>query len=220
MFNKSKEIENCPNCDASIKEGFLFSNLYLSDSEVEIIRLYYDQTADVYCEKCGREPLEIALDEMYEERAELQNKVQKLIDAIPVITTSTPHLWEYEVVGMVTGQSTTGTGVFSDFYSNITDLFGLQSESYNKKLRSGEDLCYAQLRLKTLHLGGNAVIATDIDYSEVGVEKGMLMVAMAGTAVKLTNTQVLGKNIKKNVEELSLASDRLQLIQDLLEAED
>ncbi|MCL4111631.1 UNVERIFIED_CONTAM: hypothetical protein GTU68_002047 [Idotea baltica] len=120
---------------------------------------------------------------------------------------------------MVTGQSTTGTGVFSDFYSSITDLFGMQSNSYNKKLKGGEDLCYAQVRLQALKLGGNAVIATDLDYSEVGVEKGMLMVCMAGTAIKLRNTNVLGEKIKNNVEEITFCSERLSLFTQLLDTE-
>jgi hypothetical protein len=38
-------------------------------------------------------------------------------------------------------------------------------------------------------LGGNAVIATDIDYAEVGGVRAMLMVCMAGTAVRLNNLQ-------------------------------
>lgn len=216
MFDKN-EIEHCENCEAEIKDSFLFSNLYLSENEMEIIRLFQEEVPEIYCEKCGAQALEFALEDLFEEKNILEQSLQELIDVIPVITTSTPYLWNYEVLGMVTGQSTTGTGVFSDFYSSLSDLFGIQSQSYNKKLKNGEELCYAQLRLQTLKLGGNAVIATDIDYSEVGAEKGMLMVAMAGTAVKLKNTDVLGRNIKTNVEKLSYNSDRLLLFKELLE---
>ena len=35
-------------------------------------------------------------------------------------------------------------------------------------------------------MGGNAIIGTDIDYSEVGGGKGMLMVCMSGTAIELS----------------------------------
>jgi uncharacterized protein YbjQ (UPF0145 family) len=48
------------------------------------------------------------------------------------------------------------------------------------------------LRKETLELGGNAVLATDIDYAEVGGDKGMLIVCMTGTAVLLKNPEVLG----------------------------
>ena len=77
------------------------------------------------------------------------------------------------------------SGVVSEFTSSFTDLFGVQSGRFNKKLKAGEDICFAQLRKQALDLGGNAVIATDIDYSEVGGGKGMLMVCMGGTAIKL-----------------------------------
>jgi hypothetical protein len=46
-----------------------------------------------------------------------------------------------------------------------------------------------------VELGGNAILATDIDYAEVGGGKGMLMVCMTGTAVLLENTAVMGAEI-------------------------
>jgi len=64
---------------------------------------------------------------------------------------------------------------------------GGQSSSLQNKLSEGEILCRNQLRYKALMLGCNAVIAADVDYAEVGGGKGMLMVCMAGTAVKLNN---------------------------------
>lgn len=61
----------------------------------------------------------------------------------------------------------------------------------------GENLCLSQLRMKTLGLGGNAVISADIDYTEVGGLKGMLMISMAGTTVHLLNTEMLGHGKSK-----------------------
>lgn len=71
-------------------------------------------------------------------------------------------------------------------------------------------MCFAQLRKKTLDAGGNAVIATDIDYSEIGGEKGMIMVCMAGTAVNLQNADVLGENKSKRLKELGSVNERLR----------
>ena len=113
---------------------------------------------------------------------------------------------------MVTGQSTTGTGVVSEFTSSFTDLFGAQSGRYNKKLKAGEEMCFAQLRKQAIDIGGNAVIATDIDYSEVGGDKGMLMVCMAGTAIKLRNLSVLGKERELKIGELNKFNDRLKIL--------
>jgi uncharacterized protein YbjQ (UPF0145 family) len=111
---------------------------------------------------------------------------------------------------MVTGQTATGTGVISEFTSSFTDLFGAQSGRHNMKLKSGEDMCFAQLRKRTLDKGGNAVIATDIDYSEIGSSRGMLMVCMAGTAVRLSNTDVLGSKRAQLINELAEHNSRLR----------
>ena len=111
---------------------------------------------------------------------------------------------------MVTGQSTTGTGVISEFTSSFTDFFGAQSGRYNQKLKAGENMCFSQLRLQALDLGGNAVIATDIDYSEIGGDKGMLMVCMAGTAIRLENVDILEKETSEIIEKLSYANNRLR----------
>jgi uncharacterized protein YbjQ (UPF0145 family) len=91
------------------------------------------------------------------------------------------------------GQSVTGTGVFAEFTSSWTDFFGAQSNAYNQKIAAGEMICQTQLRLKCVELGGNAILAIDIDYAEVGGLKGMLMVCMTGTAVLLENTDIIGK---------------------------
>jgi uncharacterized protein YbjQ (UPF0145 family) len=114
----------------------------------------------------------------------LKAKKQSLLDAIdqnlnfiPIITVHSPHKWDYESINMVSAQSVTGTGIISEIVSSWTYLLGGQSES----------LCKNQLRYKAAMLGGDAIIATDVDYAEVGGGKGMLMVCMAGTAVKLNN---------------------------------
>ena len=106
------------------------------------------------------------------------------------------------MVGMVTGQSITGTGIISEIASSFTDLFGMQSGKFGNKIKEGENICKAQLRLAAAHLGACAVIATDIDYSEVGGGKGMLMVCMSGTAIKLNNLDVLDSEAAKKLSDL------------------
>jgi uncharacterized protein YbjQ (UPF0145 family) len=112
--------------------------------------------------------------------------------------------WRFTPLGLVTGQSVTGTGVFSEFASSWTDFFGAQSKAYNQKIAGGETICQTQLRLKCVELGGNAILATDIDYAEVGGGKGMLMVCMTGTAVLLENTEVMGA---ETIEGLNIVTE-------------
>jgi uncharacterized protein YbjQ (UPF0145 family) len=91
-----------------------------------------------------------------------------LLSLIPIITVQSPFKWEYKVIGMATAQSVTWTVFFTEFASAFTDLMGGQSKKYSAKLEHAENLCSTQLRLKAYELGGNAVVATDLDYTEVG----------------------------------------------------
>jgi uncharacterized protein (AIM24 family) len=69
--------------------------------------------------------------------------------------------------------------------------------------------------MKALELGGNAIVAADIDYAEVGGLKGMLMVAATGTAVMLNNLDVLGAKNIEIINNLQGSIERLRLIEGL-----
>ena len=204
------ELTHCPNCQAELKSGLMSSTKLLERNVVNVINEYHEQTSDGYCSKCGKDLYEKYSSTLHKEKKTIANKMRRLISSVPVISTHSPLNWDYDILDMVTGQSTTGTGVISEFTSSFTDLFGAQSGRHNKKLKSGEDMCFAQLRKQALDIGGNAVIATDIDYSELGAGKGMIMVCMAGTAVKLKNLDVLGQQKAKAIDELASLNDRLR----------
>jgi len=205
---KENNYTECPNCGESLKSGFK-SNSLLSETAAALINEYSNSKSDYYCDKCGKEPLKEAKKRLSDEMSKLNSTLRSNISEIPVISTHHPYNWEYEVKGMVTGQSTTGTGVITEFTSDFSDIFGGQSGRHNKKIKAGEDLCFAQLQKQTIDMGANAVIATDIDYSEVGSQRGMLMVCMAGTAVRLENTAVLGENKAEKINEIVRVNERL-----------
>ncbi|WP_432410462.1 heavy metal-binding domain-containing protein [Rasiella sp. SM2506] len=204
------EIKNCPNCQSEIKSGIISSNALYSNMYTAIINEYNEPKSEGYCSKCGKVPYEKYSNQIITERKNLTNQLQKLIVNIPVISIHTPLNWDYEVVGMVTGQSTTGTGVITEFTSSFTDFFGAQSGRHNEKLKAGENMCFVQLRKQAMDLGANAVIATDIDYSEIGAGKGMLMVCMAGTAINLKNVDVIGDGKSELLDKLTEVNKRLK----------
>lgn len=206
------EPTECPNCGTKLKEGYLSSVALLSQDKVQIINEYHEPKAAGYCNKCGTDLYSTYKTKLQVELDQLFHKVRKLIGAVPVVSTHSPLNWDYDVIGMVTGQSTTGTGVISELTSSFTDFFGTQSGRFNRKLKDGEDLCFAQLRKQALESGGNAVIAASVNHSEVGGGKGMLMVCMAGTAIRLKNASILGKDRAENIEELARLNDRMNLL--------
>jgi uncharacterized protein YbjQ (UPF0145 family) len=185
-------MANCPNCGSELKKSFFGGNLPYKSEAVIFIHTFTTNQAAGYCEKCGRVLLEQGRQVANTRNQQLSAKLNELIHYVPVLSLQAPASWQFRPLGMVTGQSVTGTGVFSEFASSWTDFFGAQSKSYNSKIAAGETICQTQVRLKCIELGGNAILATDIDYAEVGVTKGMLMVCMTGTAILLDNTEVIG----------------------------
>lgn len=198
------DLKTCPNCSAELKSGWA-TNALIDSKKIEFINFVLKRKAPAYCDKCSRDLLSEARHIFDRDRNHLIRSLELNIGAIPIVSTHTPFGWQYEAISIVTGQSVTGTGFISEFKSDFSDFFGGQSRSFNKKLAGGEEKCFAQLRAKALKLGANAIIATDIDYGEAGAEKGMLMVCAAGTAVKITNLEVLG--------------NKAQVIQGLIEAQ-
>jgi uncharacterized protein YbjQ (UPF0145 family) len=179
----------------------------MHEKEVRLINEVTGDNKPGYCNKCGKSLHSDSLAKANREITEIREKLQKIIHHIPLSTIQSPLNRDYEVIGMVTGQATAGTGVISEFTSAFTDLFGAQSGRYNQKIKYSEQLCAAQIRQQTLDSGGNAIVGVDIDYSEVGGDKGMLMVCMAGTAVKINNTDIL-KEKAEVIEDLVKANTR------------
>ncbi|ASZ13864.1 heavy metal-binding domain-containing protein [Chitinophaga pendula] len=209
------EYANCPNCDSPIKSGLFNSNELLNDELCLLINEFGSRRSAGYCKKCGTDLSHDAMAKLREIFSDAQSEVRKNISNIPIVTTHSPFGWQYRILGMASGQSTTGTGLFSEFTASWTDLFGMQSSAYNEKIANGESLCASQLRSKAVAMGGNAIIAADIDYSELGAGKGMIMVCMSGTVVRLENLDVLEQGkiaalqiIKENSASLSHLNKR------------
>jgi len=212
----AEAVLNCPNCTVQIKSGILSNNRLLTEQEIGIIQYYFEHDIGGYCQKCGHSILNESSEKMKAEMQHYRRLLQNSIVKIPVVTTHSPHGWDYKTIGIVTGQSTMGTGVLTELTSSITDAFGTSSGRHNTKLKKGEDLCLEQLKQSAFEMGGNAIIGTDIDYSEIGSGKGILMVCMAGTAVRLLNTEVLDKKVRAAVDDLPRLAKKIRSLEQLL----
>lgn len=198
------EYKICPNCNKKL-DGLMTTKFIIKQSTTDFINKFNTSPSEAYCSGCSG-----PLVEKY--KADLALLVKESIGVIPVITLNSPLNWNYEVLGMVTGQSVTGTGMMSELASSWSDLIGGQSNSLGTKIANGEILCKNQLKYKAAMMGANAVISTDIDYSEVGGVKGMLMVCMAGTAVKVSNLTTV---TPINEERLQKLDSTITLLADL-----
>jgi len=90
-----------------------------------------------------------------------------------------------EYLGVVAGEAILGANVFRDLFAGVRDIVGGRSGSYEAVLRSGRETALAELVDEARKLGGNAVLAVDIDYETVGSGGSMLMVTVSGTAVRI-----------------------------------
>lgn len=87
--------------------------------------------------------------------------------------------------GLVSGEAILGANIFKDFFAGIRDIVGGRSAAYEKELRRAKDIAIQEMQEEAKKLGGNAVIAVDLDYESLGQGGGMLMVTASGTAIVL-----------------------------------
>jgi uncharacterized protein YbjQ (UPF0145 family) len=107
--------------------------------------------------------------------------------ASDVIVTTSSQLEGYRVVetlDVVTAECVFGMNIFRDMFAGVRDFFGGRSSATQKVLRDARISCLDELREEAKSVGGNAVIAARLDYSEFsGGKKSMLFLVASGTAV-------------------------------------
>ena len=87
--------------------------------------------------------------------------------------------------GVVTGEAILGANIFKDFFAGIRDIVGGRSAAYEKELRKARVIAFEEMEQEARDFGANAIVGIDIDYETVGVDGGMMMVSVSGTAVTL-----------------------------------
>ncbi len=92
-----------------------------------------------------------------------------------------------ERLEVISAECVFGMNIFKDFFAGIRDVFGGRSKSSQKVLRDARHTCLTELRREALMVGANAIVAVDLDYSEIsGDGKSMLFLVTTGTACRVT----------------------------------
>lgn len=122
-----------------------------------------------------------------DERTAEQREIEATIQGI--FLTTAPTLEGYrvtETLDVITAECVLGMNIFKDVMASLSDVFGGRSQTTEKALRNARMTCLYQLRKEAHAVGGNAVIAIDLDYSEFsGGGKSMLFLVASGTAVRV-----------------------------------
>ncbi|SOC19658.1 YbjQ family protein [Rhodobacter maris] len=123
-----------------------------------------------------------------EEREQLAAMERQARLARIILTTETAHdLPVVERLGIVTAEYVVGLNIFRDIAAAFRDTFGGRSETMQRGLREAREAALDDLRAQAVQLGADAVVAVDLDYSEIsGGGKSMLFLVASGTAVKLS----------------------------------
>ena len=101
-----------------------------------------------------------------------------------VSTTAHPEDWTKDIVGVVNGFSVIGTGLFAELFSTITDFVGMESKSYHDKLVKAKNNAILRAKEEAVSLGANMIFGLQVNINEISAAKGMLLVAVTGTALK------------------------------------
>lgn len=201
-----KDYEKCPNCGLKVK-GFFATTTLIPQNRIDFINKYSDNKSESYCEKCALPLIKNISSQLKTDKKPLSDRLQNIITALPILTSPAPNFWEYEVLGIVNTQQTSGTGFYTELSRNWNDFFGQGSQATNNKVLNATNLCKSDLRVMCSKLGGNAIISTDIDYNEIGSgSTNMLMVCMAGTAIRINNlseSKIQNYNLLDEIVELS-----------------
>lgn len=112
------------------------------------------------------------------------------LDAILLTTESSHQLDVTERLEIITAECVLGMNIFKDIGSAFRDLVGGRNEAYQTALKDARKTVLLELKREAAQLGADAVVAVDLDYSEIsGGGKSMLFIVASGTAVRLAPTK-------------------------------
>ena len=129
------------------------------------------------------------------------------------IITTTPTIEGLKIeryIEVVNTNIVIGTNFFSDFAASFTDVFGGNSDTYQRKMDNMYNSAKKELISKAKDLGGNAIVGFRIDFDEIsGKGKSMFMLSAIGTVcvVKSLETKEDFSTKITNVDSFSLSNE-------------
>lgn len=91
------------------------------------------------------------------------------------------HIQKY--LGIVSGHVVLGTGMFSSFDASMADLTGSEASAYTEKLDMAKEVALKRAIIKSMRLGGNALIGIDVEHSVF--VRDLIGVIVTGTSVQV-----------------------------------
>ena len=114
-----------------------------------------------------------------------QELADQELEAIIVTTSHTLQGIEVtKYLGVVSAECAYGMNMFKDMFANVRNLVGGRSTAVQDTMRDSRETVMQELKREAHAKGANAVIAVDIDYTQLGAGGNMMvLVSASGTAV-------------------------------------
>lgn len=107
-----------------LKSGLLSANAAFDDDKLSMINQAHGSQLVAACQACAQNLLDTAWFKLEAQVKAKKKSAEGMLTCIPLASIPSPHGWSYQTLGLVTAQSVSGTGLFSDVTSAFTDLFG------------------------------------------------------------------------------------------------
>ncbi len=137
------------------------------------------------------------------------------------IISTTPTLQGYEIkkyLGTVSTHVVAGTGLISDLFASVSDVFGGRSDSYQKQLNSLKNEVFNILIEDAKNKGANSIVGIKLDFDEIsGKAKQMFMVSAVGTATLVEKIDSTGSKDISDMNRETLIGDSMELEVEKLE---
>lgn len=118
--------------------------------------------------------------------SEINDEILSELGCSDMIFSTSHQIDGYEIekyIGIVSGDTVIGTGFLSTIASNISDLFGEESEAYATKMQKAKNSALIKLLEDALKHNANAVIGISFEY--VSLSRDLIGVSVNGTAVTI-----------------------------------
>lgn len=113
-----------------------------------------------------------------------EKEIEKSTQTKDFPLTTSPAFDNYTItdyIGIVSGESFLGTGIFSDVASALSDTFGTESENLRDKMKKARAYATQRMVSDAYDLGANAIVGVHYEYFSMA--SNMLAVSVSGTAV-------------------------------------
>ena len=120
-------------------------------------------------------------------KSEFERAAKGYVDNVLLSTTPDfPNKKIVEVKGIVTAEAVLGINALRDLLITMRDTFGGRSKTSENALKALKTHALEELKVEASRMGANAVVAVDLDYSEMSGNQMLFLVA-SGTAVALSD---------------------------------